>query len=385
MSIPITNGSGQSSVAAEAVAGLQYQQIEVYGGGGSSILGINPDRSINASIIGVPNVNVSGSVVTFGTIGASVIGIVPVQLSNASIITVVQGSVAVTVTPAANQSVSGTVQTDVRGSVAVAIISGSIAATFTPPANQSVSGTVGSSIIGTVPVTQVTDPWTVKSSLAGGIFHISGSVAATITNTNLNVSGSVVAFLGTSPWPVVNVGSIISTQVGSVITVFQAPSVVGTYTEDAAFTQSDKGLFVLAVRNDNMASVTSADLDYSQIAVGPVGENIVANSPITKWVQGTADFRNGNAGASIITIASGGTSVFTYVTGVQVANLGSASVLVTLASGGSILGYTIAPAGGGSNIYYPNGLKTPGGFGFAASTSGIASVLVSAQGFTSRT
>ncbi len=135
-----------------------------------------------------------------------------------------------------------------------------------------------------------------------------------------------------------------------------------------------------------MASVSSADIDYSPVTVGVAGEMITANgATLTKWVQGTADFRAGNTGASILVIANGTSSIFQYITGVQVANLGPSSVLVTLAAGGSTLGYTIAPAGGGSNIYYANGLKTPGRFGLAASISGIASVLVSAQGFISKT
>lgn len=62
--------------------------------------------------------------------------------------------------------------------------------------------------------------------------------------------------------------------------------------------------------------------------------------------------------------------------------MGSASVLVTLSGAtSSIVGYTIAPAGGGSNILYPNALKTNANGAFTASISGQASVLVSAQGF----
>jgi hypothetical protein len=239
-------------------------------------------------------------------------------------------------------------------------------------------------VTGSVAALQGTNPWIVASSLAGGIFPISGSVAATITNTNVNVSGSVVAFLGTNPWPVVNVGSIISLNIGSVISYLQAPSIVGTYAEDAAFAQNDKGVFVLGVRNDNMSSVTSADLDYSQMAVGPVGENIVANAPITKWVQGTADLRV-SQGGSIAVIAAQGSSVFTYITSYQIANMGSASVLVTLSGAtSSIIAYTIAPAGGGSNVVLRNALKTNANAAFAASISGAASVLVSAQGFVAR-
>lgn len=181
---------------------------------------------------------IPGSVITVqqGSVGAVIIG----------------GSIAASFTPPANQSVSGTVQTDVRGSIAAVIIGGSIATSS--PANQSVSGTIQ---VGNFPTTQnvsgsviafPTGQYTVVSSIAGGIFPISGSVAATITNTNLNVSGSVVAFgfptnqnvsgsvvsfQGTSPWLTVPTsGSVIANQGGTRITslVSTVPSsvIVGT-------------------------------------------------------------------------------------------------------------------------------------------------------------
>lgn len=394
--IPITPGSGAASVAAETVSGLSYQQIEVYGKGGASVLSINPDGSISASVIGLQGASVSGTVnvgnlPTTQNVSGSVVGF---QGTSPWIIT---GSVQASISPVANQSVSGTVQTDVRGSVATVIIGGSIAASFTPPANQSVSGTVTAN--------QGTSPWIITGSVQGsfspsGNQSVSGTVGASIIGTvpatqsgtwstsvmtNVitsiatagQVMGSVAALQATNPW--------VTTAVGSVITVFQTPSIVGTYAEDAAHAAGDKGMFVMQVRNDTMSSITSADGDYSPIAGGPVGETITANAPITKWVQGTADLR-GSQGASVTAIAAQGASVFTYITGVQVANMGSASVLVTLGGGlGSILGYTIAPAGGGSNILYPNALKTGANSAFTASISGAASVLVSAQGFISKT
>lgn len=404
MSIPITTGSGAASVAAEAVGGLQYQQVEVLGRGGSSTLGVNPDGSANVSVIGVPNVNVSGSV--FATLSGS--GSVIAVLKSSSIIGVVTGSVVAI--PTGNQSISGTVdvgdikqsifgssvigwvpvQTSntsvisyVQNSVAAVIIGGSIAATVTPADNQSVSGTVGASVIGHAPVVivggSILTSSTANQSVSGAV-NVSGSVLLGSSNA------SVIAKLQDSSIIAIASGSVLSVPTGSVVTVWgKSPSIVGTYAEDAAHTVNDKGILTLGVRNDTLSSLTSADNDYSAHAVGPIGERIVANAPITKWVQGTADFRQGNAGASIVAIAAQGASIFTYITAVQVANMGSASVLVTLASTGSTLGYTIAPAGGGSNIYYPNALKTPANGTFAASISGIASVLVSAQGFTAKT
>lgn len=343
MSIPITQGSGQTSIASEKIGNNDFQQIEVYGGGGASVLSINPDGSLQASVIGVQTTRINGSVA----------------------VAIISGSIAATFTPPANQSVSGTVQVDVRGSVAVAIISGSIAASFTPPANQSVSGTVQADVRGSV-----------------ATVIIGGSIAASfIPPANQSVSGTVGAsIIGQLPGGGATLGSVQTIQGGIRIT-----SVVGNYAAGSNLIPSTPGNYNLGARNDTLASILGADLTFAPITVGPIGEVITANSPITKWVQGTADFRQGNAGASILVMANGTTSIFQYATAIQVANMGSASVLVTLAAGGSTLGYTIAPAGGGSNIYYPNGLKTPASFGLAASLSGIASVLVSAQGFISKT
>lgn len=405
MSIPISTGSGVASVAAEAVGGLQYQQVEIYGQGGSSVLGVNPDRSISVSIIGIPNVGVaggsvgllggtafignvgiaSGSVIALasgnqsvsGTVGASIIGAVPIQLGNSSVITYVQNSVATVIiggsisasfTPPANQSVSGTVGASVIGavpvqlsnssvityvqnSVAAVIIGGSIAASFTPPANQSVSGTVGASIIGAVPV------------------QLANSSIITVSQNS-----SIITIWQSS--------SVLAVPVGSTIAVLQSPSIVGTYAEDAGHTSGDKGLFALGVRNDLQSSITSADLDYSPIAVGPTGALIATDAPITKWIQGTADLRV-VLGSSVTALAAQGASVFTYIREIQVANFGPSSVLVTFGGGlGSILGYTIAPAGGGSN--FVTRLKTGENSAFTASINGTASVLVSVQGFTAK-
>lgn len=175
-----------------------------------------------------------------------------------------------------------------------------------------------------------------------------------------------------------------NSSIGALVYTTSSIVAAGTYAEDSAHTPADRGLFALGVRNDTVASVTSADGDYSQMAVGPSGESITANAPFTRWIRGTADLRVVQ-GASVTAIAAQGASVFTYITGIQLSNMGSASVLVTFTGGlGSILGYSIAPAGGGSNILYPNALKTGENSAFAASISGTASVLVSAQGFTAR-
>ena len=140
------------------------------------------------------------------------------------------GSIAASFTPPANQSVSGTVQTDVRGSVATVIIGGSVAASFVPPANQSVSGTVGASIIGLAPVsvsnfpatqnvsgsvvaTQGTSPWTVVQQTSVAVNIIAGSIAASFTPpANQSVSGTVQTDVRGSVATVIIGGSIATTK-----------------------------------------------------------------------------------------------------------------------------------------------------------------------------
>lgn len=438
---PSGNQSVSGTVGASVIGAIPIQLAN------SSVITVWQNSSViavptgNQSVSGAVSIsnfpasqNVSGSVVSFQGTNPWVI-----SSSIAGGLFPIAGSVAATVTNfPTTQNVSGSVVATqgttpwvsaIQGSVATVIIGGSIAASFTPPANQSVSGTVNigtggpvsvlgtMSVLGTVPVTQATSPWIITGSVQGSFSpaanqSVSGTVGASIIGVvpvsltsvppqsvsgtvgasiigqlpaGTAVLGSVAVLQGSNPWiETFSNSSILAVPVGSTLTIWQSPSIAGTYAEDSAAANTDRGLLSLHVRNDTLSSVTNADGDYSALSVGPSGEVITANAPLTKWVQGTADFRNGNAGGSIVAIAAQGASIFTYITAIQVVNMGSASVLVTLAGTGSTLGYTIAPAGGGSNIYYPNGLKGPANATFAASLSGIASVLVSAQGFTAK-
>lgn len=252
---------------------------------------------------------------------------------------------------------------------------------------------VGASIFGTVPVTQ-SGAWT--SSVVGSVTAYQGNVPWIVNSQNSSViainagsvvtisQGSVIAVFQSSSIIAINAGSVIAIPSGSVIGVFdKSPSIVGTYSEDAAHTTGDKGLFVLGVRNDLMSSVTGADGEYSPMAQGPVGETLVANSPITKWISAQTSVMYG---VSVQAIAAQGASVFTYVTSAQIVNMSGTISLVKFTGGlGSTLGYTVAPASGGSNIVFANALKTGENSGVSASISGVSSVYVSLQGFTSKT
>lgn len=313
-------------------------------------------------------------------------------------------SVAGTVNIAGNPSVSGTLNINTinnalpAGANFIGNIGGSVVAlqggtqitslVSTVPSSVLVGTSIfgqlpaGTAVLGSVAALQGTTPWLVSSvygNVSGSVVAFqgagwSGSVAATISNNPLNVAGSIAAFV---------VGN------ASIITIFgQSPSIVGTYAEDAASATGDKGFLVMGARNDSLASVTSADGDYSSHVVGPAGELIAENAPLTKWISGTASALGGTpvTGSLIPVIAAQGASIFTYITGVQIANASANNAWVTLLGGtNSVIGYTVAPANGGSNIYYENGLKTNANAAFSASVSAVSSVYISAQGFISKT
>lgn len=459
MGVVIASNQSPVSVAGTVIATPTGNQ-SVSGTVGASVIGHAPVVIVGGSILTSSTANQSVS----GTVGASIIGTVPVTQSTpewtvksslAGGIFPISGSVAAFVTNT-NVNVSGSVAAWLQSTNASVITIG------TPVANQSVSGTVGASIIGTVPVTQVGQV-TVVSSIAGGIFPISGSVAAFVTNTNVNVSGSVAAWLqstnasvitvgspvanqsvsgtvnvgnfptnqnisgsvvgfqGTSPWiitgsvqasltpaanqsvsgtvgasvighaPVVIVGGSIAasftppanqsvsgtvgasvigtvpvTQSGTLIT-----SVVGAYPEDTAHTAGDIGLAAYGVRNDAVASFVSANIEYTPIATDSAGRPLIR--PFAAEEARIEGYQSVVSGSVTTLVAAAGAGLRNYVTDVMIANTGASTTLVTFRDGaGSVLGYTIAPAGGGSNMI---GMQTPirtgvnATFDFQATTS----------------
>lgn len=441
--VPITFGQGQASIAAETIGTHTYQVIKVVGGetGSTSVLGVNPDRSINVSVLGVPNVFIAGgSVAALASGNQSVSGAVTAPPGSVMTVNQLAGSVMAvsgTFTPAANQSVSGAI-TFPAGSIAtVTFPAGSVTAvTFAPAANQSVSGAVtappgsvmtvatlaGSvmAISGTVtapagsvltivhPAGSVTAVAGATTTTAGSVISSAapaGSVMAVRTDTasviTTQLPGSIMAVSGTFVTPAASIQSVanpagsvtavrtdlasvitVTTVVGSVISYLQAPSLVGTYAEDAPSASGDKGFLVMGARNDTLASVTSADGDYSSHVVGPSGELIIANAPITKWINGQTSVMYGT---SVQVIAAAGTSIFNYLSAMQVANDSATFSRVKVTGGlGSVLAWTVAPANGGSNIVFTNPIKTGENSGISVSISGVSSVYVTMEGFTAK-
>lgn len=189
MSIPISTGSGAASVAAEAVAGLQYQQVEVLGAGGASTLGVNPDRSINVSVIGTLSVSgLQGSSVS-GTVGASIVGQLPGGTAVLGSIVALQGagwsgSVAAVVTNSLIATITNSLL-NIAGSVASfqagsRTISGSVLTMFAPVASL-VSG-VSSMITGTGQTSVLATPAGAQRNYITQIIVTNAAAVGTVVN-----------------------------------------------------------------------------------------------------------------------------------------------------------------------------------------------------------
>ncbi len=351
--------------------------------------------STNASVISyiqnsVATVIIGGSIAATFTPPAnqSVSGTVHIDNLSSIIAYQLAGSVlatSATVNPAANQSVSGTVHVDNFSSVVAYQLAGSVLAvsgSFSPAGNQSVSGTVGASVIGLTPIGLVT-PGTGATNLGKAQDSPAGATDSGVANLMVQTStlaalgqadndyivqrgdkyGNTWVSMGTKIDPVNDailvyqgsifattaVGSIISLNVGSVITIQQAPSIVGTYAEDSGHTTADKGLFALGVRNDTMASVASADLDYTINAVDSQGRTIV--KPFTPNDGTLIEYQGSVVSGSVQLIQASAIGKRNYVTDISMSNTGATTTLLTLQGGDtSILGQYIVPTGGGSNL-----------------------------------
>lgn len=210
----------------------------------------------------------------------------------------------------------------------------------------------------------------VTQPISGSITNVSGTVslptgastAANQTTANSSLSsidgkitavntGAVVLAAGTAAFGKLSANS--GVDIGDVDVTSVTPGTTATSlgkAEDAAHTSGDVGVMSLGVRNDAMSTLTSADGDYSPISVTSTGRLLVTPAPSSAMVRGNASVAG--TGDTSLVAASGSGGLKTYITNLSFANTGSSNTLITVkdGSGGSTLFYTIAPAGGGSNI-----------------------------------
>lgn len=289
-------------------------------------------------------------------------------------------------------------------------------------------------ITGTVAVTQGTSPWIVAGggtagSAASGVVTVQGIASMTPVQvsqaTASNLNATVVQGTGSNLHTVVDSGTITTVSTVTSLSQFAGNAInlgngtVGTGTlrvtlasdstgniatigtsvtpgtsaahlgkaEDAATSSGDTGVFILATRNDTLAATTSADGDYTSPTVGSAGEVVMSRSPFSAMTSGTGT-TTGTSGVSVI--SAPGANIFLYITDVIIANTGSTTSLITLqldpAGTPTTLGYTIAPAGGGSNLHFSTPLKVTTAnkaFGFTAG-SASTTIYCTAIGFTAK-
>ena len=267
-------------------------------------------------------------------------------------------------------SVQGTVSvigqlpggTAVLGSVAtlqgtnpwqVAIVSGSVATTTT---NSSVMLLNSAAIIGSVATLQGTNPWLVSFANSSILATQQGTRISSVINSAPSSLLTGASIFGMLPAGTQTLGSVavlqsitpwITTNVGSIAVQWQVPSIVGTYAEDAGHTSADKGLFVLGVRNDTLASFVSADLEYNAFSHDSAGR--VLTKPFAPD-ETAFTYQNSVVSGSVTLVKASAIGKRSYITDFWLVNSGSVATLITWQDGStSTLGYAVAPAGTGAN------------------------------------
>lgn len=180
-------------------------------------------------------------------------------------------------------------------------------------------------------------------------------VLATVTNPNQSVSGLIGASIIGLP--------TFQTGVNSIITVWQSPSIVGTYAEDAGHTTGDKGLMHLGVRNDTGSVLSNADQDYIPFTTDSAGQVRVTNG--NSWIPSVYAVLSSITTVSIMNAnqnRKGGT----------IYNAAGTNVFIKLGTGATTSVYTVLM---NANDYY----ELPYGYvgvvgGITSSNAGIINV-----------
>lgn len=224
----------------------------------------------------------------------------------------------------------------------------------------------GTNMLGSVAAYQGSIPWAIGSVYG----NISGSVAAFQQGTwNVSIAalvggggtvpikddtqfgdGVTTGILSETIRLFNNAGTYDRIRSGSV-----AGGLLGTYAEDVASSSGDTGFLTFGVRNDTVASLVNANSDYGAFSQDSAGRQLTKPFAAEEAVlRGNGSV---NGAASIQLLAAGGTGLKTYLTDVTIANTGATTTLVNFTDGdASIIGRTMAPSGGGSNLI---GLTVP--------------------------
>ncbi len=328
----------------------------------TTLQGTNPwvmTGSVQGSFSPSGNQSVSGTVFALQTAGSIMAVSTTVNTGNSSVQLV--GGTAMAGSIAAYQGATAPWR--------VELTSGSIATTAGTTGNSSVQLVGGTAMTGSVTAYQGVSPWTVVET-SGSILSTPGSVQLM---AGTNMVGSVVAYQGVANWSIGNTSVMLTTgtnAIGSVATLqgtnpwivsgstsmvggpINIGSMLGSYGVNSVFANNNTGDAAFGVRNDAIASLIGTNLGWGPLALDAMGRQLI--QPFAPWassVMGITSTVNAGDIASVLVISAAGTGLKNYVTDFMVANTGSVATLITFTEGGaSILGKTIAPAGGGSNM-----------------------------------
>lgn len=382
----------------------------------------------------------TGSVVSFQSIpssllsGASIFGQLPAGTAVLGSVATLQGTnpwivnfanSSIFTKPTGNQSVSGTVDIGINSGSVVAFQAGTriTSVISSTPSSMLVGASIfgmlpsGTQVIGSVATLQGTNPW-VTTFNNSSIFAtqqgtritsvVSSTPSSMLTGASIfgmlpsgtQVLGSIAVLQAKNPWDIA--GSVIALQPtplnlktaiygfdGASAQIIWADSagtvracILGSYNEDSGHTTADPGLFTMGVRNDAVASFVSANLDYTPQAFDAAGRTLI--KPFSSEDGTIISYTGSVVSASVTLIQASAIGKKSYITDFLIANTGSVAQLLTFQDGStSVLGYTIAPAGGGSNATGWNiTMKTANAQDLAFKITGTSSIVyVTVKGY----
>lgn len=210
------------------------------------------------------------------------------------------------------------------------------------------------------------DPRDVSDRAARLVGRVYGSQGNQLVQTAVNFNQQVEIAVGAV---LIDPRSIRTLTTADAVTATIAVASDPTKLEDAASVSGDRGAFVLGVRNDLLATLTSNDADYSGFAVDAAGRTMVREQAVL--IATTISAANA---AVTLTIAAAGAGLFHYITSIEIINVNPTATAI--AGSAVTLSYTStnipgAPAWTAGNAlaagaekvveritYPPGGIKT---------------------------
>lgn len=213
------------------------------------------------------------------------------------------------------------------------------------------------------------------SNVIGGVTQsgtwnvgITGTPTVTVGNTSIPVTDNGGSLTVDGTVAATQSGSWSISQINDAVNPGTSATSLGK-AEDAAFTSGDVGVMALAVRNNNAATtLTSADADYSPIAVDAVGAVFVKSPyrPTPYKLISTASTNATSVTATANTLLLGYyiSNTNTSVRYVKFYNKASAP---TVGTDTPVLVLAV-PGSGAANVSFPAGINFTTGLAFATTT-----------------